>query len=532
MFVLLALCVCITAVAALLDIKVEPKSHGFIDSKKRQHVFHGVNVVYKLPPYVPITSGFDKDNSFSAVDIARLKQWGFNIVRLGVMWPGVEPTKGQYNSTYISEIETIVSMLEENEIYVILDFHQDLWHRQFCGEGVPDYVYDLCVKNEPKLTKSFPAPVVNETYPLDEAGYPKIESCLSKMFASYYLTSEVGAAFQCLYDNTENLWENFGNYWLQVVGAFKGHVNVLGYELINEPWLGNIYREPKNFLPKHTESKYLQPLYQYLHDIIRTVDDEKIIFYEGVTIDYWQSGFTQGPGDDKYSDRQAYAYHIYCPISNATMKLEFACDLINDEFFYMRMKDVERLNSGMIMTEFGAAEDTKGDIYAVKKMMDLTEKHVQSWIYWQYKYFQDITTCTPEGEGFYDEDGELYEDKVKVLSRAYPQIIAGAIDNYNFADVTRKLTLEYVLVDTSDSNVTHDTESLTSVIYVNKQYDFKVGAKVTINSNQDKVTVSCDNYTTNGLIQIIQKSDIPVLASTLLSLEIEPCLFAEACTCK
>jgi hypothetical protein len=165
-------------------------------------------------------------------------------------------------------------------------------------------------------------------------------------------------------------------------------------------------------------------------------------------------------------------------------------------------------------------------------MMDLTEKHKQSWIYWQYKYFADITTCTPEGEGFYDENGELYEDKVKVLSRAYPQIIAGQIDNYNFADVTRKLKLEYVLVDTSDSSIAHDVESLTSVVYVNKQYDFKVGAKVTINSNQDKVDVSCDDYTTNGLIQIIQKSDTIVEANSLLSLEISPCILAEACTCK
>ncbi len=255
-----------------------------------------------------MVSGFDSENTLSEIDSANLKKWGFNIVRLGVMWPGVEPTvRGAYNQTYLDQIETIVTNLGKSGISVILDFHQDIWHRKFCGEGVPDYVFETCQKAEPAGTQPFPLPAVNFTYPLDAQGNPTIESCLSSMFATYYMSAEVGAGFQCLYDNVDNLWDAFAGYWVAVAARFSKTANVLGYELINEPWAGDVYATPKNLFPQYAEKQYLQPLYEHLHRAIRAVDDDKIIFFEGLTIDYWPNGFTQGPGGAAYNDRQAFA---------------------------------------------------------------------------------------------------------------------------------------------------------------------------------------------------------------------------------
>lgn len=66
-----------------------------------------------------------------------------------------------------------------------------MWHRKFCGEGVPDYVFNLCQAAEPEGTKAFPLPIVNETYPLDENNDPTLDACLSTDFFEYYLTHEV-----------------------------------------------------------------------------------------------------------------------------------------------------------------------------------------------------------------------------------------------------------------------------------------------------------------------------------------------------
>lgn len=234
----------------------------------RTLIFHGVNAVYKIAPWHPATTGYDSTSTLSDQDSQNLRNWGFNIVRLGVMWPGVEPgPRGQYNQTYLDQIETIVTNLQTQGIYVILDFHQDLWHRKFCGEGVPDYVYDTCKRAEPADTKPFPLPAVNASYPLDENGDPALDSCLSHMFATYYLSAEVGAGFQCLYDNVDNLWDAFAGYWVAIASRFKSFNNVLGYELMNEPWAGDVYKNPKSLLPHFAEQQYLQPLYQHLHKV-------------------------------------------------------------------------------------------------------------------------------------------------------------------------------------------------------------------------------------------------------------------------
>lgn len=68
-----------------------------LDEFGRQRIFHGVNVVVKQPPYIPQTMGFDTNSTLSTKDFALLERWGFNMIRLGTMWPGVAPIKGMVN---------------------------------------------------------------------------------------------------------------------------------------------------------------------------------------------------------------------------------------------------------------------------------------------------------------------------------------------------------------------------------------------------------------------------------------------------
>ena len=71
----------------------------------RQVIYHGVNVVYKVAPYIPEEGGFDSQDSLNDKDIQDLKNWGMNLVRLGVMWEAVETAPGVYNFTYLKEID-------------------------------------------------------------------------------------------------------------------------------------------------------------------------------------------------------------------------------------------------------------------------------------------------------------------------------------------------------------------------------------------------------------------------------------------
>lgn len=129
----------------------------------------------------------------------------------------------------------------------------------YCGEGVPDYVYEICAANQADTVKPFPAPL-GEPMPVDEGGAPKLDACLNREFFTYvalqnatwdsiclefialhcvryYFTAEVSHGFQCLYDNTDGLWDHLSNMWKTVAEYFKDQKNVLGYEIINEPWV-------------------------------------------------------------------------------------------------------------------------------------------------------------------------------------------------------------------------------------------------------------------------------------------------------
>lgn len=58
---------------------------------------HGVNSVVKLKPYIPTVDKFNQDDSMCEEDLVDLKNWGMQIVRLGVMWEAVETSPGVYN---------------------------------------------------------------------------------------------------------------------------------------------------------------------------------------------------------------------------------------------------------------------------------------------------------------------------------------------------------------------------------------------------------------------------------------------------
>ena len=66
------------------------------DSNGRMVLMHGTNVVYKHPPYIAYPDPGQPWN-FSASDAARMQKLGFNVVRLGIEWQGLEPGSGGPN---------------------------------------------------------------------------------------------------------------------------------------------------------------------------------------------------------------------------------------------------------------------------------------------------------------------------------------------------------------------------------------------------------------------------------------------------
>lgn len=104
-------------------IDIDSPNRIFVDASGRQVIFHGVNVVYKVDPYIPSDGAFDSQNSLNDEDIESLVKWGMNFVRLGVMWEAVERTEGVYDDAYLDKVEVLINKLGEAGIYTLVDAH-------------------------------------------------------------------------------------------------------------------------------------------------------------------------------------------------------------------------------------------------------------------------------------------------------------------------------------------------------------------------------------------------------------------------
>ena len=118
---------------------MNPLTRLMQDSSRRSVIFHGVNVVYKVDPYLPSEDSFDPQLSLTDAELDNLVKWGFNFVRLGVMWEAVERKPDTYNMTYLDEVEKLINKLGSRGIYTLVDMHQDVLARAICGEGVPNF---------------------------------------------------------------------------------------------------------------------------------------------------------------------------------------------------------------------------------------------------------------------------------------------------------------------------------------------------------------------------------------------------------
>lgn len=64
--------------------------------------------------------------------------------------------------------------------------------------------------------------------------------------------------------NNQKLLGRFIKYWEKVVETFTSSRNIIAYELINEPWPGNIYALPVVVIPNLSEAINLQKVYDKL----------------------------------------------------------------------------------------------------------------------------------------------------------------------------------------------------------------------------------------------------------------------------
>ncbi|HZR81177.1 MAG TPA: cellulase family glycosylhydrolase [Candidatus Binatia bacterium] len=306
------------------------------DETGRVVVLHGVNFVQKFPPIAPAAVGFDAD------DAAFLRRNGFDVVRLGVVFGAVMPSPGEIDRAYVDSIAETTRVLAREEIYVLLDFHQDGYGPLVHGNGFPEWA---------TLTDGLPNP--------------------PDPFPTYYVTNP---ALQRAFDN---FWENrpgpdgvplqthYATALREVAAAVASEPHVLGYDLMNEPWPGATFSTCLTGCPD-IEVARLVPFGERMTAAIREVDARSFVFSEPFVL------FNFGQGDTTLSGIGAPAsglsYHVY------------ATSPALDEAVMDRAIAASARGDALLATEFGATTDAA----TIRRLTSAFDVRLLPWVFWSY----------------------------------------------------------------------------------------------------------------------------------------------------
>jgi endoglycosylceramidase len=125
-------------------------------------------------------------------------------------------------------------------------------------------------------------PFASYEIPVDETtGLPIPEECNKRNFLQLYTTPEVASAFEHFWQNTNGLQDKFMDFWKVVATKFANNSNVLGYDIFNEPFTANTYKDSSLFYDQNKfDRTVLHQFYMRAHEVIRTVDPDHFIFFE------------------------------------------------------------------------------------------------------------------------------------------------------------------------------------------------------------------------------------------------------------
>ncbi len=258
--------------------RIRIENNGFVLSDGQAFTAHGINMVCK-------DRSRNYIGGYTPEDFIFLRENGFNLIRLGLIWDGAEPEPGKISEDYFNEIDRIIKMAEDAGIPVFLDMHQDLYGSVF-EDGAPKWatVTDSCEHIRTGLWSE-----------------------------SYLISPAVQHAFDNFWNNVPapdgiGIIDHYRELWKYIAKRYARNPFVIGYDIMNEPFPGSdgakIFEMITNItgeggladtpdeakigeliaavspVTARFETEVLVPFYSEIASAIRAVDKETIIMLE------------------------------------------------------------------------------------------------------------------------------------------------------------------------------------------------------------------------------------------------------------
>lgn len=414
----------------------------FIDGYGRQIILNGINLVNKNPKVNYI--GEEGPETFG-----NFKKWGFNVIRLGIIWDGLEPQPGVYNEKYLEAIDNQIKMAEENGLFVFLDMHQDLFSSKY-SDGAPEWA--TLDEGKQHVTGS----VWSDAYLIS----PAVQTSWDNFWSNAPALDGIG------------IQDHYAKAWKHVAKRYMNNHTVIGYDVMNEPFAGSdaqmfmpvLFTAYADLISEESDKKYtaediamiwsnqksryqaltkvatkerfskvmdavydlnsafesgpLQSFYQKTANAIREVDNEKILFFNHSY--FCNSGVRTALEPVKADNGQpdplvAYAAHAYDLLVDTDNLSNSSSERIN-LIFERIYESGKRMNVPVLIGEWGAlGRDLPGRTALAHTNIKHFENFLFSNTYWSY----DLGT---EKHSYFKE----------AVIRPYPACISGNLVSYHY----------------------------------------------------------------------------------------------------
>lgn len=459
-----------------------------VDEYGRERIFNGLNFVYK---------GVEKDENgvvryktdITEERLVALKEKGVNIIRLGLTWAGIEPEMGEYNLTYLDEYKEILKLCEKHEIYVFIDWHQDLFSNFCClsGDGAPKWACKHTKKSRPhKIIWA----------------------------EAYFFYQDIHKSFDDFWTNADldgrGLRDRYCDMLTFTVDYLKDCNAVIGYDIFNEPFPGtpggklfrtlvksgvgtilfnkrvdrqglitnamkkdvmamlsvaddpkvyhSIIDDAKDMLFEFDTKRYY-PFLVAAAEAIRKADKTGIIISENCY--YSNLGIPCSVPRIIYKNGEREENHVFSPhgydITVDTPLTNNASPYRVDFIFDEHKRTQERLGVPVIVGEWGGMVPGSEKYPALEHLIAKFDANKWSHTYWHYF------------EGF--ENNEI----MNVISRPMPQAVAGTIKSYSYDRKEKLFTLSYTGSSTIKAPTVIYLPSEPKKVYSTKGYKYKNG---------------------------------------------------------
>lgn len=438
LFILCLLCICIscnkdeethlTELPKSLLYAKRGNNAGIYDQQGRFVLLRGVNY-NSLGDYWQSNSAIATVKPYEKNDFALMASYGFNCVRLLFSWSALEPSRGNYDYTYIQKIKQAIEDAAHYNIYVMVDMHQDAWGKYIATtRGGETCAYP---------SKGWDGAPAWATY-TDSAS-----TCTDNN--SRESAPAVVHAYQNFWDNTNGIQDACIAAYATLIKEIAGYSNVVGYDIFNEPGLG--YKELGGEIKKLGKF-YNKSIAAYRKAEREAEGYEHIIFFE--TAITWDGGPLPSIPDNAYisDENVVFAPHNYFESISYELSIEQG---------YALLQTINALyKTNMFIGEWGFFGDAASDAEKIKRFALQEDKNFFGSTWWQWAQAPgDPHGISWDGLSYAEKSLHLLEvDKhgnstgikndlfLRLLSRSRPLAIAGKPISFqsNTEDGTMHLT--------------------------------------------------------------------------------------------